>query len=260
MIDLAGASAVAAREGTACSIQLGTQVRDIRIGDTTRRFWIGAGRRVPAGGAAPIVFLWHGWGSNPLSILRRFDSERLWPDAIVVAPEGVARRIQGLGMSRHRGWQLTTGEFDDRDLHLFDAILETLLGEGCVDSKRVYSAGFSNGGFFSNLLGCRRPDAIAAIASVAGGGPDAPPCGEPVPVLITHGTSDPVVPYGSGKESFRRWRAENGCEGQPARAATSCVEATGCRAPVTFCSFSGGHRWPGGTSRRIVEFLRSQRK
>lgn len=177
-----------------------------------------------------------------------------------MVPEGLPRSFPGLGASRHRGWQLKSGEFEDRDLRLFDAILETLKAEGCVDEKRVYSTGFSNGGMFSNLIGCRRADVVAAIAPVGGGGPGERSCGGPVSVLITHGTADPVVPYRSGRASFQRWRALNGCEGEPAAAPTSCVEAPGCRARTRLCSFSGEHEWPGGVSRRIAEFLQAQEK
>jgi poly(3-hydroxybutyrate) depolymerase len=101
---------------------------------------------------------------------------------------------------------------------------------------------------------------IAAIAPVSGGGPREKECDGPVPVLIMHGRSDDVVPYGQGEKSFRRWSSENACEEQAAAAETACVEATGCSADVRFCSFSGSHSWPRDAARRIVEFLLPQRR
>ena len=250
-----------ALEPGVCSLQAGRSVREIEVGGATRRFWQSVGPRVPGGGSpAPLLLVWHGWRGSAVRMLQLFEPAKLWRDAIVVAPEGAPRRFPGLGSSQHRGWQIESGEFEDRDLRLFDAILKTFLAEDCVDSRRVYSTGFSNGGFFSNLLGCERADAVAAIAPVSGGGPREKSCDGRMPVLIMHGTSDDVVPYAQGEESFRRWSAENGCERQPSAAPTACVEATGCSADVRFCSFSGRHVWPGDAARRIVDFLRPQVK
>jgi polyhydroxybutyrate depolymerase len=191
-------------------------------------------------------------------MLRLFDPELLWRGAIVVAAEGAPRRFPGLGSSQLRGWQIRSGEFEDRDLRLFDAILKNLQDEGCADSQRIYSTGFSNGGYFSNLLACKRGDVLAAVAPVSGGGPLDRACDAQVPILITHGTTDEVVPYSEGKQSFERWRAKNGCEGRPSESLAGCVDGSGCSAATRLCSFSGGHQWPSSGAPRIVKFLKSR--
>jgi polyhydroxybutyrate depolymerase len=54
------------------------------------------------------------------------------------------------------------------DLGFFDAIVKKLEGDYCIDAKRVYVAGFSNGGFFAHRIGCERADVVAAVAPVSG--------------------------------------------------------------------------------------------
>jgi polyhydroxybutyrate depolymerase len=135
-----------------------------------------------------------------------------------------------------------------------------LARQGCIDPKRIYSTGFSNGGFFSNLLGCQRAGVVAAIAPVSGGGPQERSCGGPVAVMITHGRADDVVPYREGERSFQSWRAVNACESPGDATAGSCVGARECVRDTRFCSYGGGHRWPHGAAQRIAQFFQAHRR
>ena len=54
------------------------------------------------------------------------------------------------------------------DLAFFDALITRVKSQLCIDNKRIFSLGFSGGGSFSGVLGCRRTD-IRAIASAGGG-------------------------------------------------------------------------------------------
>ena len=247
---------VASAEVASCSLAVGNSVQTIEVAGSARRFRIAVGARATA--LSPLVFIWHGWGGTASSMLRIFDPARLWRDAIVVAPEGMVRSFPGLSGTPRPGWQIASGEFGDRDLHLFDAIVESLRRRGCVDPNRIYSTGFSNGGFFSNLLGCQRGEVVAAIAPVSGGGPRERPCGSPVPVMVTHGSVDEVVPYREGERSFQSWLVENTCRSPGEPSATSCVSAQDCDTDTRFCSFRGGHRWPRGAAERIADFFRAQ--
>jgi polyhydroxybutyrate depolymerase len=131
----------------------------------------------------------------------------------------------------------------------------------------------SNGAFMTNRLGCERADVFAAIAPVAGTLGAGMPCqpSRPLPVLETHGTADPIVPFGGGPmrgrggqsvivsapDQVARWRAGNGCQGPQsdetlpdARDGTTVHRlAGGCPAgaEVVFMRVDdGGHTWPGG--------------
>ncbi|GAB7046818.1 alpha/beta hydrolase family esterase [Catenuloplanes indicus] len=83
----------------------------------------------------------------------------------------------------------------------FTAAVAARLGEG----RPVYAAGYSNGGGMVIRLLHERPDLIAGGAIIAAGqpapdnfllSPDLPVV--PRPVLLIHGTRDPIVPYQGG--------------------------------------------------------------
>src|SRR5690606_12526669 len=85
-----------------------------------------------------------------------------------------------------------------QDVVFFDAMLEALTEGLCVDESRVFAAGHSAGGYFTNVLGCQRSDVLRAIAPVAGGGPfghtgGAPSCVGPVSAWIAHAEDDETV-------------------------------------------------------------------
>ena len=102
----------------------------------------------------------------------------------------------------------------DYSLSFFDGLLDDIHAAYAIDASRVYSTGFSQGGFTSQMLASARPDTFAAIASVGGVRhrsegftepvdalfppfiPELPP--RPFPLLHIHGTSDLIVPFEGG--------------------------------------------------------------
>ncbi len=239
-----------------CPWEPGQTTVTVTVGDTPRRLirWVGP----EAGADAPVVFGWHGFGSRPEWILRGLEVDEQWRDAIVIAPYGEGRTFEQFGDAVQPGWQVAKGELDDRDLKLFDVIVQQLRDTGCGDLDRVYTTGFSNGGFFSNVLACHRADAIAAAAPTGGGGPFQPGCGRPPAVLITHGRADDVVAFSMAEHTWSTWLLEAGCPSAPGPEGASCVRASGCKddALVEFCAFDGRHEWPAGHAAKIAAFLR----
>lgn len=151
-----------------------------------------------------------------------------------------------------------------KDVEFVGDLLDALESEYCVDKKRVFSVGFSNGGMLSHRLACELSDRIAAIGPVSGTlAVDACAPARPMPVIHFHGTSDFVVPYNGGglggadsvKDTIDGWVKRNGCTGQPvnvySKGDASCDEYQSCAqgASVRLCSIDGGgHQWPGGES------------
>jgi len=152
------------------------------------------------------------------------------------------------------------------DVGFVSALVDELSKQYCVDPKRVFATGMSNGGFLSNRLGCELSDKIAAIAPVAGVlgvPPEECAPGRKVPVMHFHGTSDLLVPYEGNAflgyipvaESVGRWRDIDGC-GPNEQVVydvgdSKCVSTNGCQdgAEVILCTVDGGgHQWPGGGS------------
>ncbi len=152
------------------------------------------------------------------------------------------------------------------DVGFARAVVADASSKICVDARRVYATGMSNGGFLSHRLACQAADVFAAVAPVAGVlGIDAGECtpSRPVPVMHFHGTSDLVVPYGgnpllryvSVADTVDGWAKRNGCTDAPTTTFTNgnakCESRFACSggAEVTLCTIQGmGHCWPGRTS------------
>jgi polyhydroxybutyrate depolymerase len=149
------------------------------------------------------------------------------------------------------------------DVAFVAKLLDAIQDKACVDPKRIFATGMSNGGFLSHRLGCEMADRFAAIAPVAGvmGVSTCNPTRR-MPVMEFHGTSDPVVPYGgnafinypSVDTTIKGWADRGGCATTTKeifrKGDAHCVTYDGCKdgVEVTLCTIDGGgHTWPGGT-------------
>ena len=148
------------------------------------------------------------------------------------------------------------------DFAFLDAMRADISLDQCIDAAHVFVTGFSMGGYFSHQAGCMRGD-IRAVAPHSGGTHALDGCATPhVPIIMFHGTSDPIVPpgcsdphaspVGSTQPAATAWAMRNGC--LPTATATAvdhgtCYAYDGCPAgaQVTLCTFDGmGHCWAGG--------------
>ncbi len=75
---------------------------------------------------------------------------------IFVFPDGIEFQKYGVG------WDDSANGYD---LAFFDDMSRDVSARHCVDSKRVFIAGFSWGGDFAIALACQRGDSIRAIAA-----------------------------------------------------------------------------------------------
>ena len=118
------------------------------------------------------------------------------------------RLIGGVG----RGWDIAADA--DVDLPFVEALLDRVERDRCIDRRRVYATGFSNGGFFASMLGCRLGTRLAAIGLVAGG-MDLAACtpSRPTPVMLLYGTSDAVVRPEMVRGARDWWVRANACGG-----------------------------------------------
>ena len=141
----------------------------------------------------PLVLGYHGLGGSPQEAALAGVAERAPLDGFVaVLPQGST-----VDASTPAYFDLETVEEPvlADDVGFTRAILDDVEADLCIDRTRVYATGMSNGGMFVSTLACALDDRIAAVAPVAGVHllPDCD--GRPVPILVTHGTSDPVVPF-----------------------------------------------------------------
>ncbi|WP_437526362.1 PHB depolymerase family esterase [Sorangium sp. So ce726] len=196
---------------------------------------------------APIVFDFHGLSgnSNQQKNLSGWDDVADAEGFLAVYPQGVSN-----------AWNagLCCGD-DADDVAFVRAIITKLESEACIDTKRVYASGCSNGGGMSYKLACKAADVIAGVAPVDFDCVDGAGCGDcsptrPVTVVQFRGTNDSLVPYDGGnafagaKENFATWGELNTCTGSPAalseRAACETYPTCGTGAETVLCTVQGG--------------------
>jgi polyhydroxybutyrate depolymerase len=149
---------------------------------------------------------------------------------------------------------------------MIGSLLDRLEATLCIDAKRVYSAGMSDGGATTSVLACRLADRFAAFGPVAvivyvdGCGGD-----HPVSIAGFQGTADPIVPFNGGEvsccghptlgaapDAMAGWAKHDGCRASFAdeTLGTEVTKRTwsGCtgQSDVVFYIINGGgHTWPG---------------
>lgn len=215
--------------------------------------------RVPADPPAAPALVVDLHGLNTTASVQRYVSsfhDQADPRGLVVVhPEGT-------GTSWNAGFCCGSAYSDDvDDTGFLVAVVERLREDLCVDPRRVYATGLSNGGHMAYRLACERADLFAAIASVAGlevTTSCAP--ARPVPILQVHGTADGIVSYDDGidgatgaEDVVAAWAERNGCADTTTttydEGDATCVAHDGCDAAAELCTIDGGgHQWPGGGS------------
>jgi hypothetical protein len=140
---------------------------------------------------------------------------------------------------------------DSPELNYFDAVVAEVEAHYCIDKGKIFVAGTSSGGWFSNYLGCARGNVIRGIAPDSGGIPvDHPPCTGGAGVIEFPG--DAAVKKDSmGREIGMALARDlfikaNGCSMTPTPMKfgnDTCDFYGGCDSPVVWCGgVSGGHQ------------------
>jgi len=210
---------------------------------------------------APLVFAFHGHGGTMRAVARNWMYQAVWPEAIVVYPQGLPTTGIRDPEGKLPGWQRLPGEDGDRDLKFFDIALADLRKKYTVDDNRIYITGFSNGGAFTYLLWDQRADAFAAVA----------PCGSlpkeqqrfatPKPALIVSGEKDPLVNIDAQKQAIERIRKINSASGDGKSAGMGRIRYDSDKGtPVETFIHPGAHVIPPRAPRLIVEFFKSHEK
>lgn len=212
---------------------------------------------------APLVFGFHGHGGNMGNSARSYHIHLLWPEAIVVYPQGLntpGRLTDPEG--KKPGWQSTVGDQGDRDLKFFDAMLTSMRNEFKVDDARIYSTGHSNGGGFTYLLWAARGDQFAAFAPSASAASRTREQLKPKPVLHIAGEADPLVKFAWQEAQIRALITLNQCgDSQAWELDPNCSyypSKVGC--PVITAIHPGDHAYPKEAPEVIVKFFKSQAK
>ena len=207
----------------------------------------------------PLVVVYHGRGNSGAET-EAFSKLSTLP-AVVAYPNGEI----GTGDGDRQAWQGAPYEPPGVDDVAFtEDLLDELQATTCVDERRTYATGKSNGAGLVGLLACRLPDRFAAVAPVAGAFYPGTALGcedtAPVPVMDIHGTGDVTIPYAGDADRalpaipdwVGGWVGRDGCRARPHTRVTEPDITTtrwrGCRKGtevVHVAVTDGGHVWPG---------------
>lgn len=169
------------------------------------------------GGCDDLVLFFHG-SMQSGSVIRRFTAgtfDRL--PATVVYPDGYRNHFNDARATL----PVAAREENIDDVGFTRKIIEELA------PRRVFAAGYSNGGQFVIRLLFDAPSlltAAAIFASTLGKGDNHAPTNPdsayiPTPVMFVHGTADRLAPYGGGHAGFDRQRSRGEVLSAPATAA-----------------------------------------
>ncbi|MGB0514574.1 MAG: alpha/beta hydrolase family esterase, partial [Wenzhouxiangellaceae bacterium] len=182
----------------------------IDVGGETRYYRVFVPESLPSTAPA-TVFVLHGGTGSMRSIMPPADvASAEWPALadrhrfILIVPNGINRNT-GDAFGDDQNWNdcrdNVPGDIRGDDVAFLDALIDWSLDALGTDPTRVYFTGASNGGMMSLRMASERPEQVAAVAAFIANQPDGTECAEPtrgVPMLLAHGTEDPLVPYAGG--------------------------------------------------------------
>jgi polyhydroxybutyrate depolymerase len=216
----------------------------------------------------PLVFIFHGMTSNPdfffwytgmPALADKYKFILAFPKGWQPAPEVPTSWNGGICCGA-----AVANNIDD--VTFVSDMIDEISSEYCINPRRIFAAGHSNGGFMAVRLACELSERIAAVASTSAIDASAS-CepGRPIPILEFHGTGDQIVPYEGGygnlpgspywpnvPAEISEWAEMNGCSDETVvtyqKGDVTCITYEDCEddASVTLCTIEGGgHNWPG---------------
>lgn len=170
--------------------------------------------REPAGGTTagpppPLLLLLHGVGSNERDLMGLAP----WLDGrffVVSARAPITLGYEAYGWFRFEftpnGLAVMDPAEAESSFRLILRFMAELVDAYDVDPNRRYLVGFSQGTIMGLSVALTHPEKVAGMVAMSGRFPDAirpqiaPPKGlEGLPILLQHGTEDPVIPIHYGR-------------------------------------------------------------
>jgi polyhydroxybutyrate depolymerase len=279
------------------SAEAGSSDRTLAQDGLERRYQLTIPQGYTGRKAAPLVLNLHGFGGtgesqNTLTDMPELAAERGY---VVASPDGGPLKVpfglvpgaesagefegrpfwnifgQGqvdFGPPRGQNLNVDSSLIGADDVSFVTQLLDTLERELCIDTRRVYAAGMSNGAGMATTLACALGNRLAAIAPVAGVNLTGKcPGRTPTSVLAVHGDADDTVLYdGNGllgfqfgnpsvRERMDQWAKRDECRPRPATKETkpglTVTRWRGCvkGVDVQLLTIAGWeHAWPRATS------------
>lgn len=197
----------------------------LNSGNMDRKYMYYIPKGIETAGKVPLVLFLHGMGASAqiaVNVLGpQFHARAERDKAIVVYPEASSKHWN----DKLGGSYPLTDMVDD--VAYISSLIDLFIGEFKADPGRVYISGSSNGGMMSYRLSVDIPEKIRAIAPfISAISPQVAqqfPYAKPIPIIITSGTGDTIIPWDggpvrvtrtpellSGDKNIAYWKARNG--------------------------------------------------
>jgi polyhydroxybutyrate depolymerase len=185
----------------------------------------------------PLVFDVHGYTSFASEQMMRSKWDKMADKEgfVLIEPEGV-----------NKSWNAGSccGGNSQDDVKYFRDVVAKATAELCIDKKRVYVNGHSNGGAMTHRLACEAADIFAAAAPVCGWmtisncNPS-----RPIPLLSIRGLNDGTVKIEGADADVNEWLSNDKCAKDQMTTSGVCKTYKSCEAgtQVMDCRPRGGH-------------------
>src|SRR6266566_1105536 len=210
----------------------------------------------------PVVINYHGYDNTAQRTAQHTNmgAEADKAGFILVFPQAVDSPPSWNAGIGHLG---PTGDADD--VQFTRDLISYLEHNYCVDTHRIYVAGYSLGGGMAYRIACTLSDRIAALATVEGAFyhfPGGCNPSRPLPVLEIHGQADQLAPYGGNPSMgmaavqvyLNVWLAHDHCQSTNKviyqKADVTGIQWPDCAAGTVVEHYrirDGGHTWPGSS-------------
>jgi polyhydroxybutyrate depolymerase len=214
---------------------------------------------------APALLLLHAHGMNSAGMANLAQAGRLARDygVYVYLPQGVLNAWNDNPSSL-----LSTTD----DVGFLSALADHAVAADGVDRRRIYTAGYSGGGFMAERLACQASAKIAGFVAVAATLRNSQmslcATSHGMAAAFIDGTADTIVPYNgeiglqSAAASAAFWAGKNACNASQISTVTlpnkvsdgtsiAVSSFTACPAQSAVSLYTvngGGHTWPGNPS------------
>ncbi len=235
----------------------------IKVDKDTRYYRLHVPPNLEAHSSVPLLLALHQFSDTARGMekLTQFNQLADKEKFIVAYPQG-----------KWRIWK--TDPLPNEDTKFLEILIDELLSKYPINPHKIFATGASAGGMMIQAFNCYS-DRFASIAPVMGSmtrnyAEERKPK-KNIPVLIMHGTSDPVVPYDGGEtnagpgrrpvflsaeENAEWWAKQYGCASEPIMTQLPDANVTdtfsievinyNCDPPVfLYKIIGGGHTWPG---------------
>jgi poly(3-hydroxybutyrate) depolymerase len=224
------------------------------FGSKRGEYLVSLPREYDASVPLPLIFAFHGYGRTHLDMAETDSGgfrQALGEKAVLVF-------VRSQGVSWDFPHEL------EPSMELFDALYPRVLDAYCVDTARVFALGHSSGGYFANILGCRKGELLSGVILLAGAAEEQMACTAPLAALIMHGVRDVEVPISRGWSERDHYRERSGCSTETAPGGEpECAQYRDCSPghPVIWCEHEEptygdtNHGWPSFANAAIARFV-----